>query len=364
MVGRLTTLALAILLAACEIAFCQPVITDIEGTWFINDTLTISGSGFGVKNYAPPLLWDAIENIAAYDGLEYGQVIPTGPGYPWRENGSPWTQDVVYGDQDSRVPDRPYYQTQTKGFLRGASYLDLDPPQLYINWWFNSTLTRDEWSLASTKINRLIANEQTSVVEHNDSYLVWWGQAMAIVQGPTTTENDWNFGEFVQNEWQHLEMLCDNRGLSGSMAERGGRVTAWTDGIAVHDTTYGGFHPVSEIYVLGFDPSITAPYADDIFKFGEVYVDTTQARVILANNQILSSATHTEIQIPQTWDPENITFTVNRGNFSDTANLWIFVFDTNGNHQDLGYPVEGQITPGQPGMPTRLVEDNKSTGNL
>lgn len=365
-------LAMISSLGAASLVLARPSVNAIIGDWAPGDTISIQGIGFGEKAQAGPLLWDVILNQPAYADLGNGGVAPVYtdgncPDCPWRSRGP-----TVYGDDPprvylegalQRVPGRPHYYVSTKGHLRSFNLVDQlslppgEPRQYYVNWWVRSNFAASDWGTASSKITRFIADERTSVVDHNDSYCVIWGAALAIVTGPRSTENVWEPLSLQPDRWYHMEMLCDNRGLAGSMAVRGGRVKVWRDGYALHDTTYPGINPISEMYVMGFDPSVDEAFVGDTFRWGEVYVDTTQARVVVANSQNLASATRAEIQIPFVWQPDRIDVTVNRGGFQAGEPAWLFVYDNNGLTNPTGVSLSslgtGSLPPSQPGTPVR-----------
>jgi len=89
--------------------------------------------------------------------------------------------------------------------------------------------------------------------------------------------------------------------------------------------------------------------------FGEIYVDNTLARVEIGNAPVFGDCTHREIQIPVSWDSNNITFTGNQGTFQDGEQVYLFVvneFDVASAGFPVtlgdGSPIEGPGMPGQP----------------
>ena len=71
--------------------------------------------------------------------------------------------------------------------------------------------------------------------------------------------------------------------------------------------------------------------------FAGVYMDTTYARIVLADNADYDLATIIEPQIPSSWSGDSVTVTTNLGGL--TSNAYLFVFDADNNHNDVGYPV-------------------------
>ncbi len=95
--------------------------------------------------------------------------------------------------------------------------------------------------------------------------------------------------------------------------------------------------------------------SDDAFRyFDDIYIDTSLARVMLANNSNYNQATVVEPQIPSAWSSNLITVKVNLGKFPSSGSAYLFVFDSNNNHNSVGYPVTiGGGNP-PPAAPTAL----------
>ena len=59
--------------------------------------------------------------------------------------------------------------------------------------------------------------------------------------------------------------------------------------------------------------------------FDDIYIDTSLARVVLADKPALSEATIIENQIPTAWSDGSITATVNLGKFTQGQTAYLFV---------------------------------------
>jgi hypothetical protein len=92
--------------------------------------------------------------------------------------------------------------------------------------------------------------------------------------------------------------------------------------------------------------------------YNSVYIDTTWARVVIADAPTLAASTRREMQIPQAWSDRSISVVLNRGAFSSLsdAGLYLYVFDASGNVNTNGYPLCSSgcspLTP--PATPTTL----------
>jgi hypothetical protein len=79
---------------------------------------------------------------------------------------------------------------------------------------------------------------------------------------------------------------------------------------------------------------------DSAFRyFDDLYIDTTMARVMLANDANYRRATIVEPQIPLAWSTGRVSVTVNLGRFKAGDSVYLFVFDSKGNHNPQGYQI-------------------------
>ena len=92
-------------------------------------------------------------------------------------------------------------------------------------------------------------------------------------------------------------------------------------------------------------------YTSNWRYFDDVYLDTTLARVVLANKPSLSESTIIENQIPTAWSDGSITATVNLGQFTQGQAAYIFVVDATGDVSATGAPVVAGGTVAQPNAP-------------
>jgi hypothetical protein len=137
--------------------------------------------------------------------------------------------------------------------------------------------------------------------------------------------NNWNGGFLNFNQWMRVEryMDKDNVGYSyGSIdLEKKGEII-------------GNFNTCEEPFngfILGqYFRTEDGTGATLNQYIGEMYVDTTPARIELCDTSSYSLASHCEIQIPHTqWDGTTIQFTFNQGSFNDGDTAYVFVIDEN-----------------------------------
>ena len=91
--------------------------------------------------------------------------------------------------------------------------------------------------------------------------------------------------------------------------------------------------------------------------FADIYLDYSRARVVLANNANLGSATIIETQIPTRWTASAIDINVNLGRFANGQTAYLFVVDPSGVPSSSGLPVTvggGATTMAVPKPPTQV----------
>jgi len=71
----------------------------------------------------------------------------------------------------------------------------------------------------------------------------------------------------------------------------------------------------------------------------DVYVDTTWARVFLANGPTYSGATKITMQIPTAWSDGTISVQANTTDFPSGSTAYLYVIDKDGNVNQNGFPV-------------------------
>ena len=87
---------------------------------------------------------------------------------------------------------------------------------------------------------------------------------------------------------------------------------------------------------------------DDAWRlFDDIYIDNSLARVIITDNAVYDNGTIHEPQIPISWSNNKITCTINFGRLPDQGPKYLFVFDSDNNHNPVGFAI-GEDIPGKP----------------
>ena len=163
-------------------------------------------------------------------------------------------------------------------------------------------------------------------------------------------KGSWNFIEIIWalpvlgSSNDHAKVYV-NGNLTNSLPESGG---LWPPGEEMTNSPYISIGTwFGTTYGIG-----SGWYYDD------VYIDYTQARVLLGNSSLFAASDHREIQLPTSWSDASITINVNQGSFQPGNAAYIFVIDSDGNASD-GFPViiggSSEATPAAPAN-LRVVE--------
>ena len=332
------------------------LITGTSGDSAHGETLTITGSGFGIKSPATPAVYDDFESGVVGQRVNgrtpiYGDVwIDDSPSvnYPLIDNTSPRSQFA------SRMC-RFYYSSGLSNYT-SAILQNRIISVGYFSFWY-----RWQRQAGFPDYSR---NTKPWVIYGTDgimpqSYLGWGGPPASdfgirnSVQdtngaGPTL----WGFTDHrdIEGEWVRLEQyLVQNSG--GSAAD--GTFQYWTHRpnasipqIILEASAVGNYQTRSSGHVwrqieFGYysshdigNPAYTV-YQD------EIYFDVTQARVEFGNANTWAACTRRELQVPTQWSATSITVTVNRGQFSNTDPAYLYVVDSTGTISASGFLVSG-----------------------
>jgi hypothetical protein len=86
--------------------------------------------------------------------------------------------------------------------------------------------------------------------------------------------------------------------------------------------------------------------------FADLYLDYTWQHVVLGDASTIGACKILECQKVASWTDTSINITVNRGALSDSAIVYLYVYDANGTPNTTGFPVPVSGTP--PSQPSNL----------
>lgn len=362
-----STILVVGLITAFE-TYANPVITQVNGTFDHKGSVTIQGSGFGTKPSAAPLIWDDAtasdvhqiwngawpDQLGSYNMAYRGPMRGVNPphshdsrllsGAHAANTGANAGYDVMVFKTTS-LPTFPcylytsWYQRADSSWVFGGDnnfktfdYSEGDGPYSAHSWYAvygpphpGSTSDSAQWVLETgTGLLEIDANG------HN----AWWGSAVNPMSG----------------RWSKVEMsvkLTDQNNGYISIVENGREVVHY---VGRTDNYSGNRRTIS---IGGYARMQGQPtnwrYYDDI------YVDTTLARIVLADKPTLADASIIENQIPVSWQDGSVTFTVNLGHFSQGQTAYLFAFDASGNSNAVGFPVfAGGAAAATPNAPSSV----------
>jgi hypothetical protein len=310
--------------------FASPTISVITGSVSHGEVVVVNGSEFGEKSPAEPCLWDPVVGQSAYIGLVDGSAIPVGSGKPWARA---YFDSVYYNKSNPRGKFTAHYSNNRSaaGFatVGGKNCPAAAGNRLYVSWWMYPSSAMNI-NGAPYKFCRFTPNGEWDVAA-----FIWESNRVYIYDFATNSYHyeqwaNWNGGI---GAWNRMEVVIDNNTnpkpkittfLNNQVftGEETGNSTVTTHGSLGTDIT--------GILGIGFenlDSSSNSPVVD----FGEIYVDSTVARVEIGDGSTWSTSTHREIQIPNSWSASEVHITLNQGSFADGSTAYLYVIDSRGN---------------------------------
>jgi len=335
--------ALWLLAFVSQSVLAAPAISGASGTFDHKASVTISGSSFGTKSTAAPLVWDDASgtsfsskwdgawpnNNSAYNttyratmrGINpphsrVGKYIAGGHGDSAGANGGynvafwknvPASVSYVYASWYQRVDDAWVFGGDNN--LKTFAYSNCCSPYEMPNNWYLAYGPPNPSSKTSGA--GWIINDDGGSLGNPDinGHNAWWGGAVNPMAG----------------QWSKVEVAI--KVSSGS----DGYVKVWENG--TQEVGYAGptdkYPGTSRTIGIGGYARIYGQ-PNNWRYFADAYVDTSLARVVLANKATLSTATVIENQIPTSWSAGSVTASVNLGKFTAGQTAYLIVVDPSG----------------------------------
>jgi len=355
--------ALSLLPAGSVLA--APVVQQASGTLDHKSTVTLTGSAFGSKPTAAPLVWDDASGTNILDKWD-GAWPDNNPTYnttyrsPIRGIPLPHSHDSMYiaGGQGDNLGANLGYSVLVYKNLPSVAF----PFYVYASWY-------QQWDPQWVFFSDGTDNQKTfaySVCCGPYQMPNNWYLGYNFPFSSATSSGQWNInddGNSLQNPdqnghnhwWAMATNPFSSQWIKNEVAlkltdQTDGYVKLWEDGVLKMDYAgstdkYGG--NARTVGIGGYARPYGQP--NNWRYFSDVYVDTALARVVLANNQTLSQATIIEPQIPTGWSDSSISFTVNLGKFTAGQTAYLFVVDPSGDSNAVGLPVTVGGTGGSGG---------------
>ena len=331
----LLTSVFSLLLASS--AFAAPAVTGVSGTLTHGSSVTITGTSFGTKSPAKPLIWADFET----------DLNPTNLGVEtsWDaiNNMALATDNQPSGSTQSARGD--IYATTSVNFFLRYQYFDA----AYASWkrMYNWTVSEQ-----NMKFFRIYA-----VGSYPNFAMSWHSGGLSIVEGCDTTNWGITSGSPSANQWTNEEFVFQ---ASSGLNVYDGIIKYYRDGALLHNitdlrtrcTTYP--NELERLYTDNYRSGIT-PSPGDYIYMDDIYIDTTWARVMIGDASTWAAITNREIQPPSAWSTTSITVTLNQGKLVDLDGSWLYVMDANGDANSSGYLLSDAGCPTCPAAPTSFT---------
>lgn len=309
-------------------SIAAPTISGTSGTWDHDAVITISGSSFGTKPAAAPVLWDTVEDN--YSGLSDGDSIPNAAGggvwYSNSNGGNHVKYETTAGEQRSAASAATYKVTsQIEGYLSDVSWTATD--SVYVSWWWKqgSDVSGGDHSSKYLRVSDSSdETNKTSSVAQTLSHLY---------SNPDYCAIEWVTIAPTPNDWVFFEVWYDNSGRNFSVRLNGQYLI---NGVATTGCTVAP--QLNEVWKIGWDGGGNAPPALS-WWMDDIYIDSSFARVMLGNASTYAASTHFEMQKATSWATGSVQINANVGTYTNAQTVYLYVVDSTGAVNSTGYPV-------------------------
>lgn len=334
---------------AGSLASAAPTVSSVSGTLSSGQTVTISGSGFGSKPQAQPVLWDDFE------GGVSGQLVTGQAAKAGRWDSGTGSDMVTYSTTKPRTGKQSafhnFMSTQNASLAKNMTF-----DRLYMDFWMlveysgNKSRNFKPW--------RFYGDSDRLQLDY-----VWLcnGQLTNRVQeNAGWSQGDWGGDTYKNNTWMHVQLIYSQ----SSPGVANGTIRHYVDskkhgldsGAIVTQMKAAQFDQIRIGHYWAKDGISDCPsnpgsrvYVDD------VYIDTSWARVELGNASTYAASTQREIQVPSSWADGKISVKFNPGKFSSGSTAYLYVTDANNNTSPgIAIKIGDAATEVKPNPPTSV----------
>ena len=319
-------------------------ITAVSGTLTDGGTITITGSNLGTKTTAAPLIWDNFEWGNPNDNISNNGWINQSASFPPQ-----LTSTLKYSGNNSA------FNSLSQGTVQfGSAYkkvtASLEFYTSYMLYWDYTNGTDGIFKLSRFNAVQVYSGYPQLKIQFqpngNDPETGW---IYATHQNGTDTfQTSLNGAIMSSGKWLRVEMylkLSDPPGSTNGKIEISfnniNQNSVWYTTPTFTDITRAtGINDELEYFLLPlmWASNLVAGASTNVYV-DDVYLDNTLARVEICDSKDINSVSNCELQIPSNWSSTEVTFTVNQGAFSSFNNLYLYVYDKDGNVNSTGYSI-------------------------
>lgn len=334
-----------------SVAIGAPTVSGVSGTIGNGQTVTISGSGFGTKPQAQPMLFDDFE------GGANGALIANSAATIGRWDTGAGSDKVFYSTAVARTGSKAAFHdfitTYNASLAKNTTF-----SRLYMDFW-----------IYTSYVDRISRNFKPWRFYGDSDQLqldfVWLcnGELLNRVQSNAGwSQGDWGGPRYVKNQWMHVQLVYG----ASSPGVANGTIRHYLDSQAA-PLDSGAI--VTQMRAAQFDQIRIGHYwADDgvpdcaanggarVYT-DNVYLDTSWARVEIGDAPTYAASRQREIQIPTAWSDGSVAIRFNAGRFAPGTTVYLYVTDAN-NVTSAGRPVViGAAGVAPPNAPTSVRAD-------
>ena len=363
---RIAIVVCGILLLAVSMSYSAPAISSVSGTPSNGQSITIQGSGFGVKSPAKPVLW------ADFEGGNINPNSTLGLTSSWyKTEGWVYAAGVGWGGSGGIKVD-PSLHSAANDTSNLAFRLS--------GWSFNALSQKSFWF-------RRVKRDYTTGNLGGSGLKTW--EAMPYPDQYTNVNNvvmNAGSGQWItqqispgayyyyddsttwSRQWISEEAVIQVGASAGAKAKLKTLVNGSVVGNALGDSSDpniclrgSGDLDIDQIDIAFHGAySSSGDYQSYPDFYDQLYVDSTWARVYIGDRSTWNENTtwHKEIQIPTAWTDQSVTVVVNAGTFQGGQTAYLYVIDASGQVNTTGYPItigQGGSVVSTPPAPSSLI---------
>ena len=335
--------AIAFVMFFClaEKSEAAPVISNVNGTIVDESSITISGSGFGIKTPAEPILWETFE-----DGTD-GTYLATDPDWP-SYLGSANTGGK-YSSTSPHSGGLCIYNYVAHDFTGTAfatnNYFFEESDQIYYSYMYRHEGTPVGPAVQKNGRINSTGNRYNGdgVVALSDSYVYYDDGDTSFFpsadEGTGRYFSEDNLGSSAWTRHQIYGKYSDPSGDANGFIQVS--VGSEEKTFANIVTRAAGYSFRFNNVILGLMFSNLEGYPDTYHHIyiDDVYIDNTRARVEMCEGSLWSNRGACNPQIPSAWSDGSISATVNGSQITDGSIVYAYVIDSSGVVNSSGFPI-------------------------